>query len=416
VEDFLDVELTSRLKIRPRSADFRDRLPSVVGQHAYGSRTAGVDSEQTHSGEAYLIARLFWYAGGALAPRDSRFDAAAAVITEGIAMHAFPAASVEVGTSGGPVWKQAFGTLTYEAAAPAASPDTVFDLASLTKVIATTSIAMQQLTARRIGLDTRIAELLPSCGQSPAGAVVIRQLLDHSSGLPAHLRLWERASGRESFCAAICDVDLERAPGTASVYSDPGFMLLGFALEASGGAALDQQFDNLGARGNGEEPLLYCPPAEFRDRIAPTEFDPWRGRLLRGEVHDENAAALGGVAAHAGLFGTAGAVGKFARLVLKTFKEPTQLGTPEAMRLFGSRTAVPGSSRALGWDTALPTSSSGTRMSAQAIGHTGFTGTSLWIDPGREMYAVLLTNRVHPTRANEKLLPLRARFHDALPF
>jgi CubicO group peptidase (beta-lactamase class C family) len=351
-----------------------------------------------------------------LAPRDPRFYSATAVITEGLATRAFPAASVDVGTANGPVWQQAFGQLTYENAAPPASLDTIFDLASLTKVIATTSIVMRQVAAGLISPGTRVGEILPSCGESPVGAIEIRQLLDHSSGLPAHLRLFERASGRDAFRAAICAASLEREPGTASVYSDPGFMLLGFALEASGGAPLDTQFKDLCGSEDRGEPLLYCPAANFLDRIAPTEFDKWRGRLLRGEVHDENAAALGGVAAHAGLFGTAAAVGSFARLVLRTFSEPTQLGTPEAMRLFSSRTGVAGSSRALGWDTALPTSSSGRRMSARAIGHTGFTGTSLWIDPERDMYAVLLTNRVHPTRENEKLLPLRGRFHDALPF
>lgn len=349
-----------------------------------------------------------------MAPRDPRFDAATAVITEGIASRAFPAASVNVGTGGGPVWQQAFGRLTYDDTAAPATADTVFDLASLTKVIATTSIAMHQVATGVIGLDTRVGEILSSCAQSPAGAIVVRQLLDHSSGLPGHLRLWERASGREAFETAICETRLEREPGSASVYSDPGFMLLGFALEASGAAPLDRQFNTLW--GTQQQPLLYCPDAGLLDRIAPTEIDAWRGRLIRGEVHDENAAALGGVAAHAGLFGTAAAVGSFARLVLRTFREHTQLGTPDAMKIFSSRTGVPGSSRALGWDTALPTSSSGSRMSARAIGHTGFTGTSLWIDPERDVYAVLLTNRVHPTRENEKLLPLRGRFHDALPF
>jgi CubicO group peptidase (beta-lactamase class C family) len=416
VQNFLDVELAGRLKIRTRSAELRNRLSIVVGKHAHRPRAAGVDSEQTHSGEAYLIAGLFWYAGGVLAPRDPRFDAATAVITEGLSTRAFPAASVDVGTASGSVWQQAFGRLTYDDAAPPASIDTIFDLASLTKVIATTSIAMHQVAAGLISLGTRVREILPSCGQSPVGAIEIRQLLDHSSGLPAHLRLFERASGRDAFCTAICAASPEREPGTASVYSDPGFMLLGFVLETSGGGPLDKQFNDLRDRGDRDEPLLYCTPAALLDRIAPTEFDKWRGRLLRGEVHDENTAALGGVAAHAGLFGTAKAVGDFARMILRTFKEPTPLGTPDAMKRFASRSGVPGSSRALGWDTALPTSSSGTRMSARAIGHTGFTGTSLWIDPERDMYAVLLTNRVHPTRENEKLLPLRGRFHDALPF
>jgi CubicO group peptidase (beta-lactamase class C family) len=147
--------------------------------------------------------------------------------------------------------------------------------------------------------------------------------------------------------------------------------------------------------------------------VAPTEFDPWRGRLCAGEVHDENAFALGGVAAHAGLFGTARDVGAFGRVVLRTFREQTPLGTPALMSVFASRSDVPGSSRALGWDTMLPTSSCGMRMSADAIGHTGFTGTSLWIEPSRDRYYVLLTNRVHPTRQNAQIRGVRRAWHDA---
>ena len=344
-------------------------------------------------------------------PQD--FSAARAVVLGGCEDRAFPAASVSVGRAAGALWEEAFGRLTYDADSPVCTADTVFDLASLTKVISTASLAMQLVERQALSLDARVAEILPEWTDSDKRAVTVRQLLDHSSGLPAHHRIWTEASGRDAYRKSIATLPLERAPGTSSVYSDPGFMTLGFILEIIGGASLNEQFSQSTAAG--PAPLQFLPPASWRERIAPTEFDAWRGRLIRGEVHDENAAALGGVAAHAGLFGTAAAVGEFARLVLTTFRERTRLGTPETMRLFATKTGVPGSSRALGWDTALPTSSCGTRMSTRAIGHTGFTGTSLWIDPDRDLYAVLLTNRVHPTRANEKLLPLRARFHDALP-
>ena len=176
-------------------------------------------------------------------------------------------------------------------------------------------------------------------------------------------------------------------------------MLLGFLLEDAGGAALDTQFEPL-ARAIGTS-IRFRPEATLRDRIAPTEIDPSRGGVLRGEVHDENAAALGGVAAHAGLFGTASAVGVFARTVLTTFQRETPLGNPGSMKLFATVSSVPGSSRALGWDTMRPTSSCGTRMSPAAIGHTGFTGTSLWIDPVHDVYVAFLTNRVHPTRREQ---------------
>ena len=343
----------------------------------------------------------------------SEFELARIVVQGGVDDHAFPAAAVSVGNASGPLWEEAFGRLTYDAAAPACTSATVFDLASLTKVIAAATIAMRLVEQRGLVLDARVSGILPEWRAGDKAAITVRHLLDHSSGLPAHHRIWTEASGRDEYRRSIAALALERAPGTSSVYSDPGFITLGFVLEELGGAPLDRQFADLFALWPG--PLQFLPPDEWRDQIAPTEFDPWRGRLIRGEVHDENAAALGGVAAHAGLFGTAAAIGEFARLVLRTFQEPTRLGYPATMRLFATKTGVPGSSRALAWDTALPTSSSGTRMSPRAIGHTGFVGTSLWIDPERDLYAVLLTNRVHPTRANEKLLPLRARFHDALP-
>jgi CubicO group peptidase (beta-lactamase class C family) len=336
------------------------------------------------------------------------------VIQRGLQARAFPAAVVNVGRTDGVRWQEAFGRLTYAEAAPACELGTLFDLASLTKVIATASVAMAHLQQGRLSLDTRVGAVFPAWDRGDRAHVSVRHLLDHSSGLPAHLRLWTVARGRDAYRQAILETPLERRPGEASVYSDPGFILLGFLLEHLGGAALDQQV--AAVLGRSREPLLYRPPASLYERTAPTEFDPWRGRILCGEVHDENAAAIGGVAGHAGLFGTAEAVGAFARLVLATFAGATRLGTPDVIRTFAAKTGVPGSSRALAWDTALPTSSCGTKMSPTAIGHTGFTGTSLWIDVEKDFYAVLLTNRVHPTRANEQLPALRPQFHDALAF
>jgi CubicO group peptidase (beta-lactamase class C family) len=339
------------------------------------------------------------------------FAEAREIIQSGIEARAFPAATVEVGRRAGPIWQEAFGRLTYDADETASEVDTIFDLASLTKVISTASIAMRLIGDGRLALDAPVGAFVPAFATGDRAAISIRHLLTHASGLPAHARWWDTVSGRAGFERAIAELPLERAPGTKSVYSDPGFMLLGFALETAGNATLDAQFQPL-ADAIGE--IWFNPRADLIDRIAPTEQDPWRGRLLRGEVHDENAAALGGVAAHAGLFGTAPAVGAFARLVLRTFHEPTSLGTPELMRLFARRSDVPDTSRALGWDTMLPTSSCGTRLSPTAIGHTGFTGTSLWIDWENDLYVVLLTNRVHPTRANEQHAALRPKIHDAI--
>ena len=319
VQDLLDVELAGGLKVRTRAARLRDRPSGVVSEHAHRARAAGVDSEQTHSGEAYLIDRLFLV-------RWRRLDIARSPLRCGSRSHrrrprarAFPAASVNVGTASGPVWQQAFGRLTYEDAASPASLDTVFDLASLTKVIATTSIAMRQVTTQVISLDRVSDDLLPAA-DGAAGAIEIRHLLDHSSGLPAHLRLWERASGRErswrrsvkriwngnqgarrcTWIRVSCCWDLhskqlaaDRSIGSSTIY-----------------LARPDTSPSSTVR-----PLI-CAIASLQPRSI-----AWRGRLLRGEVHDENAAALGGVAAHAGLFGTAEAVGAFARLVLRTFGE-----------------------------------------------------------------------------------------------
>jgi CubicO group peptidase (beta-lactamase class C family) len=335
-----------------------------------------------------------------------------ALIARGLAAGAFPAAVIDVGRTAGPVWQEAFGALTYDAAAPETTLETIFDLASLTKVIATTSLAMRQIDAGGLRLDASLADILPGW-RHPGGycGIHVRHLLDHSAGFPARVRLYESTSGRAGYEAAIQCLALSAAPGRASEYSDVGFMLLGFLLETWAGAPLDRQFCALAALLDGE--IVFCPPATLQPRIAPTEVDSWRGRLLQGEVHDENAAALGGVAGHAGLFGTGPAVGAFARLVLRTFRERTPLGAPELMRTFARRTDTPGS-RALGWDTMLPTSSCGTRLSPAAIGHTGFTGTSLWIDPEQDLYVAVLTNRVHPTRQNDALVALRPRLHEAI--
>jgi CubicO group peptidase (beta-lactamase class C family) len=340
------------------------------------------------------------------------FGTARSIIQSGLAARAFPAAVVEVGRGSGAIWREAFGALTYDPGAAPCTLNTIFDLASLTKVIATASTAMALIRRARLALDQPAADWLDDWRTRDRAGILVRHLLDHSSGLPAHARFWESARDRTGIRSALASLPLEREPGRASVYSDPGFIALGFVLEQAGAASLEAQFKSFDF--GGDEPLLYLPGPDLTDRIAPTEIDPWRGRLLRGEVHDENAAVLGGVAPHAGLFGTAGAVGVFARVVMRTFREETLLGSPGLMRQFATKTGVAGSSRALAWDTMLPTSSCGTRMSPNAIGHTGFTGTSLWIDHERDLYVALLTNRVHPTRENNQFRELRPKIHDAI--
>jgi CubicO group peptidase (beta-lactamase class C family) len=341
---------------------------------------------------------------------------------------AFPAAAIEVGGKNGVLWRRATGTLTYEPSSGLATADTIFDLASLTKVIATTSLAMRAVDGGRLLLEDPVARWIPEWKGDDRGSVTIADLLSHAAGLTAYLPFFRDHTGRIDYQPAICRIPLEYAPRTRSIYSDLGFILLGFILEdaqptsarfaGAPGARdperrLEVQFRQLSSSLT-PEPLTFNPPRSWRDRTAPTEHDPWRGRLLVGEVHDENTWALGGAAGHAGVFGTVGAVGTFARAVLATLDGRPVLAKTETMRRFIQLSGVPGSSRALGWDTMLPTSSCGSRLSSSSIGHTGFTGTSLWIDWERDLYIALLTNRVHPTRENEAIRRVRPQVHDAV--
>jgi CubicO group peptidase (beta-lactamase class C family) len=338
----------------------------------------------------------------------------AAVIERGINARAFPAATIEVGRGNDVVWRKAFGRLTYAPGAPATSDATVFDLASLTKVIVTTTRAMQALEDGRLSLDDRVADYLDDWRGGDRETVTIADLLEHASGLTAYLPFFRDHRGRVEFERAICTMPLEYAPRARSIYSDLGFMLLGFILEDVGFTLRDWSLRrDASFRLQSEDPT-FNPPKDWRERTAPTELDLWRGRLLQGEVHDENTWALGGVAGHAGLFGTAAAVGAFARDVLNGLRGQTAFARAETFARFAQRSSVPGSSRALGWDTMLATSSCGTRLSDRAIGHTGFTGTSLWIDPAQDLYVVFLTNRVHPSRDNNAIQPVRRAVHDAV--
>ena len=335
----------------------------------------------------------------------TRFETAHTLLKTATVQRAFPAAAIEVGTRDRVLWQEAFGALSYDPDAAPATGETIFDLASLTKVLATTTVMMELVERGRVRLEDRVGHWLPEWRGSDRELVTVADLLEHSSGLTPHLPFFRDHSGRDEYQQAICSMPLEYQPRSQAAYSDLGFILLGFIAEAAG-APLDLRFSSIALRcGLGE--VRYRPPRTWRGRTAPTEVDAWRGRLLVAEVHDENAWALRGVAGHSGLFGSAAAVGRFARLILRTGHGETVLVRPETLSLFTARSQVPGSSRARGWDTMLPTSSCGTRMSSAAIGHTGFTGTSLWIDPVADVYVVFLTNRVHPSRANDAILRVR---------
>jgi CubicO group peptidase (beta-lactamase class C family) len=336
--------------------------------------------------------------------------------------HVFPGATVDVGTSTTVLWQHAVGRLSYDAGDDAVTPDTVYDLASLTKVIATATVAMRLIEDGTLQLEAPVGSYLPRWSGPDRDGVAIRDLLEHASGLPGWVPMYREAKGRRAMLETICRWPLAYEPRTGSVYSDVGFILLGLILETCGGAPLDRLFTSAVAAvcgGAGAGRLTFLPPASWQPVIAPCRLDDDRGPIGRGDVDDTNAWALGGVAGHAGLFGTAPAVGTFARSVLRALRGESaaegRLADPHLLRRFATRSGVPGSSRALAWDTMRPTSSCGTRLSPGAIGHTGFTGTSLWIDPDANRYVVLLSNRVHPrATGNEEIQTVRRALHDAV--
>lgn len=361
-----------------------------------------------------------------MAGLQSAASPAAAVLTSAIARRVFPGAAVEAGDARRPLWSAAFGTLTFDADADSTGIDTIFDLASLTKPIATTSVVLDLVHQGILSLDRAVADDAPEWRGPDRDIVTIADLLEHASGLSARL-LDAPPDGPREFEHEICSMPLDYAPRTRSIYSDLGFILVGFCAQRAGSAPFPAQAHHVIARAveaSGASPAsaIFCGtvPRAHGGTVAPTEplaEDLRRGRRLVGEVHDNYAAALGGFAAHAGLFGNASGVGAFARTVLRAARGESTAPAPFTPSLVAravQKSRVPGSSRALGWDTMLPTSSCGTRMTPSAFGHVGFTGTSLWIDPERDRYFVLLTNRVCGGGTTEDMQVVRRAFHDAL--
>ena len=320
------------------------------------------------------------------------------VIERGIRAGGYPGAAVVVGRKGAAVWEKGFGRLGWTSDANQVVPErSIYDLASLTKVIGTTTAIMILFDEGKIHLDDRVIQYIPEFGGGAKDNVTIRMLLEHRSGLPAGRDLWRIASTPEEARAAVISTPLFATPGQYFEYSDLGADMLGFIVEAVSGEKLDRFLDTRVFGPLGMSDTRFRPDASLRGRIAPTEINPPRGYPLRGEVHDENAYALGGVAGHAGLFSTASDLAVFAQMLLNGGSyNGTRIVADSTVKLFTRRAA---GTRALGWDTCGGKGSCGTYLSPTAYGHTGFTGTSLWIDPEREMFVVLLTNRVHEARA-----------------
>lgn len=348
--------------------------------------------------------------------KPGTFDEVDATVARFIESKAFPGAVVAVGRQGGLVHLKAYGRRTYEPDAPAMTTDTLFDLASLTKVIATTTMAMMLVDEGRLDLDRPVRDYFSKFTGGAKDRIRVRDLLTHSSGIDWWAPLYKEARSMPEYLERIVPMDLKYEPGSKSVYTDLGVMMLGEILERSAGTDLNtfvkrRIFEPLKMSDTG-----YKPSEAMRSRIAPTEVDnDWRKRLIWGEVHDENAFGLGGVAPHAGLFGTAPDLARFAAMLLNGgILENRRYIAPATLKEFTTRGTVPSSSRALGWDTPSENSSAGRLMSPMAFGHTGFTGTSLWMDPETGVFVILLTNRVHPTRENNQIREARPQIADAV--
>jgi len=378
------------------------------------------------------------------AAQDDRFGNAFGILKEAIAACVFPACSVAVTYRGELVAHKAFGRFTYDASSPAVSPATIFDLASLTKVVATTTMAMILYERGVLDLETPLTAVVPEF-VAPEFAeydarrsdVTLRMLLAHSSGLPAYEKLFLRAKTREELLRAAFATPVTRDPGTRAEYSDVGFIILGIALERLADEPLDRfcQREVFGPLAMSH--TTFNPAKAVRDSIPPTadEREPgqcgadtpvraaldataasgastFRNRILQGEVHDENASVLGGVAGHAGLFSTAEDLARFAHAMLNGGHPILRADTVD---LFTCRESVPeGTSWALGWDTPSAPSQSGKYFSARSFGHLGYTGASLWIDPERQLSIALLTNRTWPDCQNRAIKQVRPAFHDAV--
>jgi CubicO group peptidase (beta-lactamase class C family) len=346
------------------------------------------------------------------------------VLSEAIASQAFPGCAFGVLSAGEVVLTDALGRFTYDADSPQVRPETVYDVASLTKVVATTSAAMLLYQRAILDLDMPLGDLLPGfvvgrAHDESARHVKLRHLLAHNSGLPGYIEFFRTAATAGALFRACLQLPLESEPGTRCEYSDPGFILLGKALEVL-------MRDNLEAWINRDvlHPLglfstAFCPPKASRQLIPPTEEDTsFRRRRIQGEVQDENAWLLNGVAGHAGLFSNVPDLLSFAREILQSMESnddaQSSLFAAQTVEQFAQRQEPEGSSRALGWDTPSSESSAGLHFSKHSIGHLGYSGCSLWIDLDAAVAVVLLTNRTWPDRKNQLIREVRPAFHNAV--
>ena len=357
--------------------------------------------------------------------QDDRFRGAFSILEKAIAERAFPACSLAVTVRGELIAHKALGRFTYDPGAPEVTTASLFDLASLTKVLATTTMAMILYERGLLDLETPVTAIVPEfAGQfvdrfadndPRRREITVRMLLAHTSGLPAYEKLFLRAQSREGLLRAAFTTPLAADPGARAEYSDIGFIVLGVVLERLADESLDAfcQREIFGPLGMTH--TTFNPGHALKNSIPPTADDrTFRHRIIQGEVQDENASVLGGIAGHAGLFSTAEDLAIFAHAMLNG-GHPILRSSTVTIELFSRRESVPeGTSRALGWDTPSAPSQSGKYFSSRSFGHLGYTGTSLWIDPDRQLSITLLTNRTWPDSENQAIKQVRPAFHDAV--
>ncbi|ABF41617.1 beta-lactamase [Candidatus Koribacter versatilis Ellin345] len=349
----------------------------------------------------------------AYADQEKQFARAFAILRAGIGEHVMPGATIAVTHGGRMMAWEAFGRFTYDPESPLVRRETIFDLASVTKAVATTTIAAILHERGQLNLNQKVHEHFREFRDGGKSDVTIAMLLSHSSGLPSYEKLFQRCRSREDLLGSAAAAPLAYPPGARSEYSDLAFILLGEILTRIAGEDLDgfaarEIFAPLGMT-----TAEYCPAPEGRQEIPPAQDDrEFRHRTIQGEIDDENASVMGGVAGHAGLFANAYDLALFAECMLRG---GAPILKPETVQLFTNRRAAPyGTSFSLGWDTPSQPSQSGTKLSARAFGHLGFTGTSLWIDPVKQLSITLLTNRTWPHRQSQAIKQLRPAVHDAI--
>ena len=356
------------------------------------------------------------------AREDSQLRPAYEVIEKAVKDKAFPGATLAVGFRG-KVAIHAFGKLSYDAKSPAVKPTTMYDIASLTKVVATTPLVAKLVEgdfAVPLDLDAKIERYLPEWARGPQPEwrhrVTVRHLLTHTSGLPPFKEYWRTSKSKQDTLKQIFAEPLEYEPGMKEVYSDLGIILMAEIIGRLTGKKLDDLAKSFIFSTLGMKDSMYRPPKKLWPTIAPTEIDNhYRHRLIQGEVHDENAFAIGGVSGHAGVFSTAPDLAAFCQMLLNGGVYAHQRILRRAtVAQFTTPQQLSGGTRTLGWALATPGGLSGHYFSEHSFGHTGFTGTSIWIDPERQLFVVFLTNRVHPTRENQKIQQVRRDLHDAV--